>query len=137
MFELVQLYLGLLYLVVKLMDVARCKAFITIGIASKLQIPSCIVVWYPRDLLIISHHPHRLHTHSHVLKNMTMNHPDTCVLDSKSPATPTSINSRFGICSVAVEIGRVTKDWIVASQLFLVLDWIVGSIATSHGLLAL
>ena len=112
------------------MDVARCKAFIAVGAAPKLEIPSCIVMWYPRNLLIIAHHPHRLHAHSHVLENVAMNHPDACILDAKSPAAPSGINPGFGNCGVAIEVGRVAEDRIVALQSFLVLDWIVGSVAT-------
>ena len=112
------------------MYIARCECFIAISTSSKFKIARSVVMRNSRYLLVVTHDPHCLHTHNHVLQNMTMNHPNTSVLHSESPTAPPCVDTGFGVSSVSVEICGITKDWIVALELLLVFYWIVSTVPT-------
>lgn len=76
---------------------------IPINTASKLQIPLHMLKRMHEDITSITHHPHRLHAHDHVLQYMTMDHPHARLGDAQAPSTPAHVDAWCRVLGVFVQ----------------------------------
>jgi len=91
----------------------------------------------PRDghnILRITHHPHRLHSHHHVRKQMAVDQPHTGVGDTHSPASPARDPAGVDGILPSVEHGCVALDGAVTQlrNLRVVLVGVVLALAAAN-----
>ena len=106
-----------LYLVIPLINITRRERLVSICRTPELKISSSIVVRDALNLFRVSKYPDGLHTHDHMLQNVTMNQPNTRVHDAQAPASPSGISACCGGCFVAVQVCGIPENRVVIFEL--------------------